>query len=1078
MLRSIFIISFLLTSILMAQTPPWQDPSQVRQGCEPSASSDITGRGLSLAGSWKFKWRPSVTDSIPGFYEEDFDDSKWGIINLPAFWHMRNYGQLRYLNKRHSFTPDPPRVPLDDNETGYYRHEFELPNSLELEGNQVFLRFDGVKGFFQLWVNGQYLGFYKDSRTISNWNVTKHLKPGKNLIAAKVQQWSDASYLEDQDMWEMAGIFRRVSMWVTEDFRMRDIVVKKAIPPMVDQNPGSSRGGELEVEIELQNHSKEMLEGYKLKFTLEDKERNTVFEKTISKSENDVVSLYAKKLKVKPWTAETPNLYALTVVLIHPNGEEIQQVWTKVGFRTVAIIDGQLCVNGKPIHIRGVNRHEFQPNLGMHSHNGTMEQYIALMKAANINAVRCSHYPNDPRWYRLCDEHGIYIFDETNLESHQLWEMGKTLAKVPEWQDAMVDRAVTMVKQNRNHPSIIVWSLGNEVGDGPNMDAMAEAVRALDDRPVHYEGHEIPLKEGDENRPWYESYNRNPSRFDIISNMYADPKSVERWVKEEDRPIILCEYAHSMGNSTGNLREWRELMDKHPRFQGGFIWDWVDQGIQVWENYQYFGQSTLGTVMPGDGMYKWRSFFAYGGDFGEKEHDGNFCLNGIVPPSRLMFENNFVVTKKRDRWDGTMEGFYPQGAKYNQVKWAYQPARFSMEWGNKLLITNDFDFKYLEGVELVWRLFSKGIQYDSGTVVLPNIAPGETKTIELPLEAGGPWVWLNCELREGNKKPFARYQTNPPVPGPAGGYRDPDRYEAIPKEGSLKVDKKGTIYTISTEKGSFRYDFKNGVILDFKKKGGEAIQLEGPVPQLYRAPTDNDCGGEDKSYQSWWKRLGLDKAEYAVLETPEPETHWQQLIFTVKGEIRLAENAVPYQHSIRFDGDGKVYVDWKIEWGSPHSLPRAGVQWQIADSLDQVRWFGRGAGESYPDRKEACWMGEYEMPAKFLHTPYIRPQESGLRCDTRELNIFNENTSLTFTPIAQYLYQKKFHWSLLPYSPHRLEKTTHDHKLMPEQGFRYLQLDSRHMGIGGDDSWSPRVYDAYLLPRGTYGGSFRIEIDN
>ena len=1071
------IITLLLTSILMAQIPPWQDPSQVKQGCEPTASSDITGRGLPLTGSWKFEWKSSVNDSISGFYEVDFDDSEWGIINVPSFWQMRGYGQLRYLNKRHSFVPDPPRVPLDDNETGYYRHVFELPKPLERGGDQVFLRFDGVKGFFQLWINGQYLGFFKDSRTVSNWNVTKYLKPGQNLIAAKVQQWSDASYLEDQDMWEMSGIFRRVSLWATKDFRMRDLVVKKAIPPMGEQNPGSSPGGELEVEVELQNHVETPFEDYSIRFKLDDKERNTVFDKTISPKTEDgaIVIFQEKELDIKPWTAETPNLYSLTVTLFDPNGEELQQVFTKVGFRTVAIIDGQLCVNGKPIHIRGVNRHEFQPDLGMHSHNGTMEQDISLMKAANINAVRCSHYPNDPRWYRLCDEQGIYVFDEANVESHQLWDMGKPLAKNPEWEKAMVDRAVTMVKQNRNHPSIIVWSLGNEIGDGPNMDAMAKAVRALDpDRPVHYEGHDIPHREGDEKLPWYIPYNRYPSRFDIISNMYADPKSVERWVKEEDRPIILCEYAHSMGNSTGNLREWRELMDKHPRFQGGFIWDWVDQGIRVWENNQFFEEPQRSTVMPGDGMYNWKSFFAYGGDFGEKEHDGNFCLNGIVPPDRLLGLSNVHSIKSSI---SNTSYIHPGSEKYHQVQWAYQPARFSMEWDNKLLITNDFDFLNLEGFELEWELFSQEKKLDSGRVVLPSISPGETKTIQLPLTAAGPYVWLNCMLKKEDYDVIARYQTNPPRPSPAGGYQDTDRYNTVPREGSLQVKKKGSIYTISTDKGAFRYDFKRGIILDYTKKSGETYQLEGPVPQLYRAPTDNDRGGEDRSYLSWWQRLGLDKAEYAVLETPEPESHWQQIIYSVKGEVRLAEYTVPYEHSIRFDGDGKVYVDWKIDWGSPHSLPRAGLQWKIADTLDQVRWFGRGPGESYPDRKEACWMGEYEMPAKFLHTPYIRPQESGLRMDTRQLSIFNKKTAFTFTPIAFYLDQKRFHWSLLPYSPQHMQEVKHDHELVPAEGFRYLQLDARHMGIGGDDSWSPRVYDAYLLPAGWYGGSFRIEVE-
>lgn len=1094
-LQCIIIAASLSLSIAMSQQrspKAFQDPNWFKSGVEPARSSGFSSiQNQSLNGEWKFAWRASAEEFIDNFYLPSFDDQRWQRLPVPSFWQLHGYGQAIYLNKRQSFPPTPPTVPLDVNETGFFRKEFKIHKNWN--DQQVFLHFGGIKGAFEVWLNGEYLGFYKDSRTIAEWNITEHVKTsGKNLLAVRIQQWSDATYLEDQDMWELCGIFRNVTLWSAPSFRISDLQVVDATPPLGEEEYGS-----LEVDVLLRHHTNQKLEGFGIRYSLEDKDGNPVFDKYIAESKNKGkliqlpaieqtslrVRIEANTLKVAAWTAETPRLYTLSVSLLYPTGKVMEKHQRKIGFRKVSIIDDQLCINEKPIHIWGVNRHEFDAKTGGVISEEAMRQDIELMKAHNINAVRCSHYPNDPRWYELCDEYGLYVFDEANVESHQLWEMGQSLTRVPIWQDAMVDRAATMVKQNRNHPSIIVWSLGNEIGYGPNIDAMAEAVRELDpSRPVHYEGHHIPTKPHDESLPSYEPYNRNSSNFDIISNMYADPASIERWIKTEYRPVILCEYAHSMGNSTGNLLEWRRLMDKYPRFQGGFIWDWADQGLLAWKKIgdkvpakpfstlpkdlasqaidltQLEGKSLvdkLGQLRDGDVII----FFAYGGDLGEKDHDGNFCLNGIVHADRR-----------------------PKPA-LEQVKWAYQPVRFSRESVSKLIIYNSFDFKSLEGMELSWKVSYGTSLVKQSSIILPAVMPDESYTITLSDEISGHGVFTTCWLKD-DEHVIVSHQSSVPrveiIKTPGMHIESSEvkfRWPSLPKDGTLNVEKRGDERIISTAKGGFIYNTKEGVItriFDQKEDGG--YKFEGPRPQLWRAVTDNDRGGEDRSYLSWWQRLGLDKAQYVVLTAHEPEHHWQQIIYRVEGEIRLAENSVPYKQAIRFDGDGSVYVDWELEWGSPHSLPRAGVQWQISQDLDQVNWLGRGPQENYPDRKEAAVIDNYQAQASDLFTPYIKPQESSLHCDTKHLQL-SDNKGFTLR-IESPPYGAKpgpFHWSLVPFSPQQIEQAAHIHELRPDS-ISYLQIDSKHMGVGGDDSWSPRVYEQYLLKNGTYRGSFKLSI--
>ena len=644
LLRKLFVVGLVGVSSLAVQfevqgdrVPDWENPEVVGWGKEsahctlmvfPDVDSALIGNCeespfyISLNGRWKFHWVARPAERPVDFYRADYDDSGWNEMPVPSNWQMHGYGVPIYTNITYPFAKDPPRVtgePQADytayklrNPVGSYRKTFEVPASWR--GRHVFLHFDGVESAFYVWVNGTKIGYGQGSRTPAEFNVTTHLREGRNLLAVEVYRWSDGSYLEDQDFWRLSGIFRDVYLFSTPAVHLRDFFVRCDL----DEH---YRDGVLEVTAHVRNYSDKLVEAPAVEMQLLDTStssrrvcaqgRMEFTGETISAQDEAVFTYKTDIANPRKWTAEQPNLYTLLLTLKRANGDVLEVIPCRVGFRKVEVNGGQLRVNDIAVLLKGVNRHEHDPDTGHYVTVDSMVRDIRLMKQNNINAVRTSHYPNVSKWYDLCDEYGLYLVDEANIESHGMgYGRNETLGNKLEWKKAHMDRTISMVQRDKNHPSIIIWSLGNEAGDGINFQATSEWIHQRDSsRPVQYE------------------QARTRPHTDIVCPMYS---RIERIVKyastDRDRPLILCEYAHAMGNSVGNLQDYWDAIEKYGHLQGGFIWDWVDQGLRKKDE-------------------SGREFWAYGGDFGDKPNDGNFCCNGLLQPDRKPNPSLFEVKK-------------------------------------------------------------------------------------------------------------------------------------------------------------------------------------------------------------------------------------------------------------------------------------------------------------------------------------------------------------------------------------------------------------------------------------------------
>ncbi len=648
---------------------------------------------LSLNGEWQFAAAPNPASAPAGFEAPEFDASGWDRIPVPGNWQLcGDYDIPIYVNVQYPFPVDDTLpVPHDDNPTGSYRREFSLPDGWE--GRQVFLTFDGVDSAFHLWVNGQPVGFSKESRLPAEFNVTAFLRPGRNVVAARVYRWSDGSYLEDQDFWRLSGIYRDVYLWSAPAVHLRDFFVTTEFDP-------AYRDAVLRASLELVNYGEQEAAGCTLTAALFRRSGIEVARQelpfSLAARGQAALALAQPVTAPRKWTDETPYLYTLVFTLKDAAGRVIEAESCRVGFRQVELIGGQVCVNGAPILFKGVNRHEHDPRTGHAVPVESMVRDIELMKQHNVNAVRTSHYPNDPRWYDLCDQYGIFLYDEANLESHGVWDR---LAKDPLWQAAFVDRAARMVERDKNHPSVLVWSLGNESGYGPNHDAMAAWIRARDKtRLLHYHpAGDSPI-------------------LDILGPMYPSVDEIIAMAQKPDetRPVVMCEYAHSMGNSTGNLKEYWDAVRAYPRLCGGFIWDWVDQGLE---------RETGGV--------RW---YAYGGDFGDDPNDGPFCINGLVWPDRAP---------------------HPALLEHKKILEPVLVEPVDLLAG-RLRVTNRYSFIDLCGLEICWRVVADGSVIQSGMLPPLSARPGESAELNLPLKPIPPqpgteyWLGLNFCLNQNH----------------------------------------------------------------------------------------------------------------------------------------------------------------------------------------------------------------------------------------------------------------------------------------------------------------------------------------
>ncbi len=1041
----VFVYAFLLLILFMvpsnisasvfgqSETPEWENPEIIGiekgiphatfipyQDAEAAASfkTEKSGRYKLLNGAWKFKFLDRPGDAPDGFFSREFSDKDWDDLTVPSNWQLHGYGRPIYTNVRHPFKADPPKVPHDANETGLYRVEFDVPAAWK--EREIFLHFAGVQSAMYVWVNGKEVGYSQGSMTPAEFNITEYVTTGKNILAVKVIRWSDGSYLEDQDFWRLSGIHRDVFLVSRPRVYLQDFYVRTDLD-------SDYRDATLNIEFNLHNAGPENAEGYSLKISVEGfglKTVGSVPVSSIGRGKNESVSFFKKIEQPKLWSAEIPNLYLLTLELMDGNGRIQEVVSRKIGFREVEIINGQLLVNRKAPYFKGVNRHEIQPDAGRVVSEETMIKDILLMKQHNINAVRTSHYPNQTRWYELCDEYGIYVIDEANIESHELWTGDKIyLDEKPEWQKAYVTRGINMVARDKNHPCIIMWSMGNEAGNGTAFDTMYRAMKELDPtRPIHYES-KTP------------SYTHNPEygttlpKYDIITTMYPSLEQIIQLTeKDPSRPVIICEYAHGMGNSTGNLKKYWDLFESHPRMQGAFIWDFVDQGLLKRDE-------------------KGREYFAYGGDYGDTPNDSNFCINGVVNPDRT-----------------------PQPAM-QEIKKIFQFAKIRAIdlYAGIFEIENWYNFQSLDFLEAEWDLSTPFEIITSGKIAALSIPPGESRIFAIgpfdPPLRGNEDFYLNIRLKlkdnvswadKGYELAWEQFV----FPKKRKGIGDTSRGKAV-----LKTS--GNVVTISIGGLTAVFDKRMGTFTSLKSDGVELLE-RGARINLWRAPTDNDMGGGD-SFYSQWKKSGLDQLECINKKISISERD-SGICIEVKGILSSKSGNIAVKSVYLVQGNGNILVNNEIDIPeSIKTLPRIGTEWLLKKEFDRVTWYGRGPHENYIDRKEGAGFGLYESAVRDLYFPYVKPQENGNRSDVYWLTIRNEkNIGLLVKGMPS------FEFSATHYSLENLTNAKHTTDIK-DASYTTLNIDYRQAGLGGDNSWQPRTHPEYQLRNGKYRFSHTIK---
>jgi len=972
-----------------------------------------------LSGIWKFNWVRKPADRPIHFYREDYDVIQWDDIKVPANWELQGYGIPIYTDTEYLFPANPPHIPHEYNPVGSYRRSFTVPETWL--NRQVFLHFGGVKSAFYVWINGKKVGYSQGSKTPAEFNITEYIRSGENTLAVEVYRFSDGSYLEDQDYWKISGIERDVFLFSTPNVMIRDFFVLGDLDEFY-------LDGKVEVTVAVKNYLRGTAEKHKVRMQLFDADHLPVFEESVEKEvefdESGEAEICLEKFIENPkkWSAETPNLYSVVLSLVDESGGTVEVVSCRTGFRKVEIKGGQLLVNGIPVTIKGVNRHEHEPETGRVVSEEYMMKDIRLMKQFNINAVRTSHYPNVPRWYELCDQYGLYVIDEANIESHGMgYRPDRTLGNNPAWQKAHLERTIRMVERDKNHPAIIIWSLGNEAGDGVNFVATYSWIKKRDpSRPVQYERAETR------------------SHTDIVCPMYRQIHHLEDFLKKglNNRPLILCEYAHAMGNSVGNLQDYWDYFDKHPELQGGFIWDWVDQGL-------------LKKTEEGE------EFWAYGGDFGPPGtlSDKNFCINGLVFPDRKTHPHIWEVKKV-----------------YQFIK--VKPLNLKT---GKVEILNTYDFIDFNIFETTWTVMADEEEIARGKLPRMDIPPSHSQEVNLPLSRIHPepgkeyFLKLSITLREetsllpkGHEVAWEQFKLPLSLPVP-----DIDR-KRLPKLSLHKKEKrieiKGKNFTIS-------FDQSTGMLTSYVFENTELIQ-SGPVPNFWRAPTDNDFGWDMPKRLRIWKGAG----EGRTVETVTVKrVSSREIQVDVVSLIPAGDSE--YSTSYRIFGSGDIIVTNRFVPGHSEmpEMPRFGMIMTLPVEFDNIIWYGRGPHENYWDRKTSSPVGVYSGKVMDLYHPYIRPQENGNRTDVRWVALINDK-GIGLLAVGRPLLSISAHHFIDEDFDPGLEKRQRHTFHLKKRDLVTLKLDYKQMGVGGDTSWGDRArpHPEYRLPVKEYSYSFRL----
>ena len=984
---------------------------------------------ISLNGSWRFNWVQNPKDRPADFYKTDFNDSKWVNFPVPANWEVNGYGLPIYVNQPYEFAGraktgarlNPPfDIPDDNNPVGSYRKKVVIPDNWD--GRQIFIHLGAVKSAFFIWVNGQKVGYSEDSKMAAEFDITRYIKPGENLIALQVYRWSDGSYLECQDMWRISGIERDVYLYATPLLDVRDFKITATLD-------NDYKEGVFEFAGEVQSyktdqktlHSK--ADTAMVELELVDNAGSRVFKEelpafaVLGRYKTDLS--FSKKIPgIRTWSAETPNLYTLYITLKNKQGAVLEVVPARVGFRSIEIKGRDFLVNGKRVFFKGVNRHEHDARRGHTLTKADMLKDMEMMKKLNVNAVRQSHYPPDPYWLELCDEYGLYVIDEANIESHgRYYDLQYTLANDRQWRIPHLERIKRMYERDKNHSSIITWSLGNEAGNGINMYEGYDWLKKTDTRPVQYERAEY-------------DYNT-----DVICPQYPSPNGVARQKGSKDgRPYIMSEYAHIMGNSLGNFKEYWDAIESTAGTQGGYIWEWIDQGIDTVKN----GKRIL----------------AYGGDFplsgpvDENFSDNDFCVKG-------------VVTAYRELTPMAVE-----------VKKVYQHIATAYKGNNKIEVRNGYFFKDLSNVRLDWEITEDGNVVAKGTQPALEVSPQAETSLELPVQyrpKEGKEYFLNIYYRLKNKEPFLEkdYEIAAaqfPWKGTPAAYSHPGT------KATVTGVKNGTKLSLSGNGFTAAFDLSKGTLVQYDLKGMTVIS-KGPQPGFYRAPTDNDIGaGLNQSLRNW--RNVYATAANVQSKTEQVSPYEYKVAFTAA----LLDGKVQTQQVYTIYGDGTILVQnsYTIAEGDYRSLMRVGNDLELNGQFSNIQWYGRGPWENYWDRHTASNIGKYSQTIDQQYFPYARPQESGNKTDVRWISMTNnKGTGVRFELADSVLSVAALPYSIDQLDPAPVKKQFHSGELEKAAAI-YMHVDLKQMGLQGIDSWGSMPLKKYWITAGKYAYSYWI----
>lgn len=989
----------------------WQDPrvNEVNRSVmhadyfayeSESKASDFKPEGssnyLTLNGKWKFLWTRDA-DALPkGIQNQDYDDRAWGEMRVPGLWELNGYGDPTYVNMRYpwenQFNSNPPEVPVENNHTGTYRRNITIP--ADWKGKDIIAHFGSVTSNIYLWVNGKFVGYSEDSKLEAEFDITRYVKPGQsNCFAFQVFRWCDGSYLEDQDFFRLSGVGRDCYLYARQKNRIEDINVETDFDK-------DYRTAELKVRLKTKGK-------VNVNLSLRDAEGRELASQSCPGGE-----VVLKAGEVNKWSAESPYLYTLYASC----GAET--IPLKVGFRKVEIVNSQLLVNGEPVLIKGADRHELDPDGGYVVSRERMIQDITLMKQFNINAVRTCHYPNSNLWYQLCDEYGIYVLSESNVESHGMGYKEKTLAIREDYALAHLERNLRHVQRTRNHPSVIIWSLGNEAGYGPNFAAAYDLVKSEDPtRPVQYERADADPQ----------------GKTDITSLMYMDYKRVEQYCLDDSktRPLILCEYAHAMGNSEGGFKEYWDLARKYPKFQGGFIWDFVDQSLR-WTNDEG------------------KTIYAYGGDFNPYDiHDQNFCDNGLVSPDRKPNPHMYEV------------GHY------------YQNIWTSLADGGKIKVRNEYFFRDLSAFRLEWTLLENGRKVRSGSLDNLNVAPQGEALVQLPLGNINPDAEVLLNLDYSLKAAEMLLEAGTVIASEQIVLNEPGQRKCLSACAErcvpapvLKTNDRN-YYIVSGDNFLLEVSRRTGLICRYEAFGRSLLKDgESISPSFWRAPTDNDFGAGLQNKYAVWKNPRM--------RTETVEAAMEGDAAVIKASLKMEETGAMLEFTYRVDGSGKVEVSERMISDKSlkvSNLFRFGMQIPMPYAFERLEYYGRGPVENYSDRKGASPLGIYEQSVTEQFYPYIRPQETGTKTDIRWYRVLDDSGRGLEIVSCVPFSASALHYRIETLDDGEEKSQRHSCEL-EEDDVTNVCVDLVQMGLGCVNSWGALPRPEYTLPYQDYEFDF------